>query len=228
MNLPARPLIRTATTVDEMVRAVADDIVSGRLAPGERLDEGGLAKRFSVSRTPVRETLGQLAAMGLIDKRPNRAAIVALLSDESLAAMFEAMAELEAACARLAALRMTAAERRALDDLHRRSAELVRAADEDLYDAANVRFHGLIYAGCRSDHLHGLAAATRARLAPFRRAQFRVDDRLTRSWSEHDLIVAAILRGDAAAAAEATRAHVLTVSTASAAFVSAHRAGDRP
>ena len=107
-----RNLIRSGTTVDQMVRAIGDRIVTGFLRPGEKLDEASLAARFDVSRTPVREAIGQLSAMGLVERRPNRGAIVAVVTQEHLASMFS-MAELSI-CARLRQ-RMTAGERRAGD-----------------------------------------------------------------------------------------------------------------
>lgn len=212
-------LIRTGETVDQMVRAIADSIVTGRLRPGERLDEASLAQRYEVSRTPVREALGQLSAMGLVDRRPNRGAIVALISQDRLAAMFEAMAELEAVCARLSALRMNARERRELEEHHEQSARLVHLGAEDEYEICNTAFHSMLYRGAHNIHIEELALATRGRLAPFRRAQFRLAGRLGKSWREHDAIVRAILRGDAASAAGAARAHVSQVSAASATFV---------
>ena len=215
-----RPLVRAGTTVDQMVQVLADEIVRGLLPPGEKLDEGGLAERFGVSRTPVREALRQLSTMGLVERPPNRRAVVQAITDERLTEMFDAMGELEAVCARLSAQRMTAGERRALADLHRGSAALVRDGAREAYEEANVRFHTLLYEGSHSGYLRDFVGATRARLAPFRRAQFRVADRLPRSWEEHDAIVAAILRGDAEAAATAARAHVLTVGVASATFLS--------
>ncbi|MGC2855826.1 GntR family transcriptional regulator [Novispirillum sp. DQ9] len=223
-----RPLIRAGTTVTDMVRMLADEIVTGLRRPGEKLDEPGLADHFGVSRTPVREALGQLAAMGLAERRPNRGAVVATVTDQRLTEMFEAMAELEASCARFAAQRMTAGERRALDDLHQQSAVLVRSGAQEDYEVLNTRFHSLLYEGSHSGYLRDLVVATRGRLAPFRRAQFRVLGRLGKSWQEHDAIVAAILRGDGEAAARATRAHVFTVSAASASFVSGQRDGSSP
>ena len=76
-----------------------DEIVRGIIAPGTSLDETGLARRFQVSRTPVREAIRLLAASGLIEARAHRAAVVARPSEKRLAGMFEAMAELEALCA---------------------------------------------------------------------------------------------------------------------------------
>ena len=128
----ARGLIRSGKTVESLVRAIADDIVSGRLDPGARLDESSLATRYEVSRTPVREALGQLSAIGLIDRRPNRGAVVAVLSDELLASMFEAMTELEAICARLSAERISvdriSTDRDSSDRISRHDPTMVRAA----------------------------------------------------------------------------------------------------
>jgi len=214
-----RGLIRSGTTVDQMVRAIGDRIVTGVLRPGEKLDEVSLAARFEVSRTPVREALGQLSAMGLVERRPNRGAIVAVVTQEHLTSMFESMAELEGICARFCAERMTGSERRALETEHQASARLVRLGAEEDYEYFNTEFHSRLYRGAHSTHIQELTATTRSRLAPFRRAQFRLAGRLAKSWQEHDAIVTAILRGDAAAAGKAAKDHVSIVSEASAAFI---------
>jgi DNA-binding GntR family transcriptional regulator len=215
-----RKLVRTGTTVDQMVRAISDRIVTGIIRPGEKLDEVSLANRYEVSRTPVREALGQLAAMGLVDRRPNRGAIVALVKPDQLASMFESMAELEAICARFSAQRMTAQERRALEIEHGAAVQLVTQRREADYELFNSDFHTRLYRGAHSTHIYELATSTRSRLAPFRRAQFRLEGRLEKSWKEHDLIVGAIIRRDDVAAGEAARNHVALVSEASAVFAS--------
>ncbi|CDX62948.1 Transcriptional regulator [Mesorhizobium plurifarium] len=219
--MSGRRLVRSGTTVDQMVRAIADRIVTGYLRPGEKLDEGSLAARFDVSRTPVREALGQLSAMGLVERRPNRGAIVAVITQEHLASMFESMAELEAICARFSAERMTGAERRSLELEHQASARLVQLGAEEDYEYFNTDFHSRLYRGAHSTHIHDLTVTTRSRLAPFRRAQFMLPGRLAKSWQEHDVIVTAIMRGDAAAAGKAARDHVSIVSEASAVFAAA-------
>lgn len=213
-----RSLVRSGTTVDQMVRAIADRIVTGYLRPGERLDEVSLAARFDVSRTPVREALGHLSAMGLVERRPNRGAIVAVVTQEHLASMFESMAELEAICARFSAERMTGGERRALEMEHQASARLVQLGAEEDYEYFNTEFHSRLYRGAHNAHIQDLTMTTRSRLAPFRRAQFMLPGRLAKSWQEHDLIVTAIMRGDGAAAGKAARDHVSIVSEASAVF----------
>ncbi|WP_371212334.1 GntR family transcriptional regulator [Methylosinus sp. LW4] len=214
-----RKLVRTGTTVDQMVRAISDRIVTGGMHPGEKLDEASLAERYKVSRTPVREALSRLSAMGLVERRPNRGAIVAVVSRAHLASMFESMAELEAICARFCAERMTEQERRSLEIEHRAAAELVAREAEADYELFNSDFHTRLYRGAHSPHMSELASQTRRRLAPFRRAQFRLDGRLQKSWREHDRIVQSILARDAAAAGSAARDHLTVVGEASVIFV---------
>lgn len=213
-------LVRAGTTVDQMVRAIADHIVTGAIRSGEKLDEASLAERFEVSRTPIREALAQLGAMGLVDRRPNRGAIVAVVTQEHLSSMFESMAELEGICARFSAERMSVDERMALEREHHASVRLVHLGAEEDYEIYNTGFHTRLYQGAHSEHIFELATLTRSRLAPFRRAQFRLMGRLSKSWDEHDAIVTAIMRADGVAAGEAARAHVASVSNASAVFAS--------
>lgn len=216
-----KTLIREGTAVEMMVRAIADHIVAGDLRPGAKLDEMTLAERFAVSRTPIREALGQLAAMGLVDRRPNRGAIVALVTQDQLVSMFESMAELEGICGRFSALRMSSVERAELERGHQASARLVYHGKEEDYEAYNTEFHSQLYKGAHNDHIFELVSLTRSRLAPFRRAQFRLAGRLAKSWEEHDAIVTAIMRGEANAAGDAARSHVAKVSSASLVFASA-------
>ncbi len=207
---------------DQVVRTLADEIVRGAIPPGLRLDERELAQRFAVSRTPVREALGGLCALGLAERRARRGVLAALLPPDRLAAMFAVMAELEAAACRFAAQAMTAAERVRLQTAHEEARLLVQGGDPESYEASNRRFHEILYEGAHNPYLREITLATRNRLMPFRRAQFHLLGRLARSWAEHDRVVAAILRGEAEAAARAMRAHVLTVGQASAEYVLPH------
>jgi DNA-binding GntR family transcriptional regulator len=204
---------RGMTRTEELRLQLADEIVRGDLAPGAALDETGIATRFGVSRTPVREALRQLAASGLVEIRPHRGAVVARPSLERVREMFVAMAELEAVCAGLAAVNMTAPERRNLSDIHDLLRDLVRAGDPQRYHEINESFHAAIYFGAHNSYLAELTLATRVRLQPFRRAQFRTLGRLAKSFEEHEVVVSAILRGDRAAAEAAMREHIGTVET---------------
>ncbi len=199
------------TTVDKLAEDLAETILSGEFAPGYRLDEQALAQRYSVSRTPVREALRQLATTGLIEIRPRRSAIVAKVSPAQLEELFVAMGELEAGCARLAAMSMTLSERRALQTLHDEMRLIAERGDPFAFADANHLLHSMVYKGAHNAILAENASAIRRRLSPFRRAQFHVEGRLFRSHAEHEIVIGAIIRGDAPAAHAAMLHHVTLV-----------------
>ena len=204
----------TSTRAEQLCAEIADAILSGALKPGARLDEQGLADRYEVSRTPVREALRMLAATGLIEVRPRRGATVAQVSSSQLVELFVAMGEIEATCARLSAISMSPIERRQLEALHDRMAGIVDAGDENAYAQANVVFHTRIYEGAHNSVLEEVANGLRRRLSPFRRAQFRAKGRLSSSHMEHAAVLDAILRGDADQAHQAMLRHVNLVEDA--------------
>jgi DNA-binding GntR family transcriptional regulator len=195
-------------------QTIADDIVHGRLVPGTSLDETSIAATFGVSRTPIREAIRQLEAIGLVEARGPRGAIVAALSDSQLDEMFAVMGELEALCARWSAVAMTANERRYLLALQEESGRLVSGGQRESYVEFNTRFHEAIYGGSHNRFLAELALSVRKRCAPFRRAQFETLGRLAKSHAEHGAVVTAIQRGDADMAATAMRAHITVVRNA--------------
>ncbi|MBX3502284.1 MAG: GntR family transcriptional regulator [Alphaproteobacteria bacterium] len=215
--------VEAATRAESIRRSLADEIITGRLAPGTRLDEVGTAERFAVSRTPVREALNQLVGIGLA-QRQGRGLVVAQLAPAMVTEAFELMADLEALCAHYAAQRMTPVERRLLAQIHERAGEAMRHGVREDYDALNTEFHAAIYRGSHNRPLEDAAHAARRRVAPYRTGQFNVSGRLARSFGEHALVVEAIQRGEAARAAAHVRAHVHTVSDASLTYVAAARA----
>lgn len=205
----------TRSTRGELLSStLATDILDGVLPPGTRLDEQGLAERYGVSRTPVREALRQLATSGLIEMRPRRGAVVASITKERLSELFVAMGEIEATCARLSAISMNPMERRRLQTLHRHMGELVTQSLEEAYAQANRTFHLAIYEGAHNPLLLDIATGLRRRLDPFRRAQFRAPGRLVRSHSEHERVATAILAGNSVDAHAAMLDHVHSVEDA--------------
>lgn len=133
----------TIPTTPPMTRAervrlqLAAEILAGDFRPGTRLDEVVQSNRMGVSRTPLREAVRQLASLGLVENRPHRGVVVAEGVGEAL---FETLAELESACARLAAQRM------ATDTRH----EMLRLAADD-GDWLNA-----VHRGCGNSVLVGL------------------------------------------------------------------------
>ena len=188
--------------------AIEEMIATGALRPGQHLDETELAKQFGVSRTPIRETLNQLASMGIVVIRPRRGAIVADLGPQQLVEMFEVMAELEAMCGRLAARRMMPDEHQALLDAHQACRDARDAQDPDAYFYRNEAFHDAIYVGSHNQFLIEQTRSLHRRLRPYRRLQLRVRDRVSNSFDEHDAVVQAIICGDGEATAALLHSHI--------------------
>lgn len=199
------------TAAERVRRALEAELSHGLLEPSSRLDEAALAERFGVSRTPVREALKSLAAQQLVELRPHAGAFVAAPSVQSLLEMFEAMGELEAACAGFAAQRARPADIAALSAAHEACLAAGAAQAHEQFLTANNRFHDAIGAAAGNAFLSGQTLALRRRLAPWRgRVTWRAG-MMPASQIEHAAILEAIMEGDAALAAQRARAHLDTL-----------------
>jgi DNA-binding GntR family transcriptional regulator len=191
-----------------VLRHLSRDIVSGVLAPGQRLIELQLAAELGVSRSPVREAIHRLATEGLVEIRPRRGAFVAALTPKDLQDVFDVREQLERTAAGLAA--SSAGPERAAD-LAAIDAECTAAAaagDVAAFFASNDRLHNLIAELSGNAYLRQLqrSAAQRSFRALFLLADS--DAFLSRSVQEHHAIVEAISRGDRAAAETAMGQHL--------------------
>ena len=197
---------RAATRV---FQGVEEQIATGQLKDGEKLDEASLAERFNVSRTPVREALLQLVGSGLATQIPKRGCFVKAPSFREMIEMFEVMSELEGMCARLAARRISDQQLAALKAANKGCEEAIQANDSDLYYHKNVEFHECIYTACGNSFLASETRSLRRRLQSFRRLQLRVRGRMPQSFNEHDEIIESIEAGDADKADLVSRQHVM-------------------
>ena len=122
--------------------------------------------------------------------------------------MFEVMAELEAVCGRLAAIRISD---QALTQLYEANAQCrmaVETADTNRYYAENEAFHRIIYRQSGNSFLEQEAIKLHKRLKPFRRRQLRCRGRMPQSMAEHEAIVGALTEGNSEAASSLLRDHV--------------------
>ena len=187
----------SSTISDEICKKLAEDIITGVIGPGQKLEEKAIADQFDVSRTPVRDAFRQLEGTGLIQSKAHRGATVIDLDTDQLSDLYEALGEIEALCARLSARRMSALERKRLENLNKESKLQLDAKDDTKYADFNEKIHKAIHDGSQNETLRLLAADLWQRLAPFRRAVFfKLDDWLNESTLEHDDIVNAIVAGD--------------------------------
>ncbi|MEL6324544.1 MAG: GntR family transcriptional regulator [Pseudomonadota bacterium] len=196
------------TRADILCEALEEMIVDGRLLPGERLDETELAQRFDVSRTPVREAIRALVAIGLVEAGGRQGAVVTRISASMLIEMFDLMAMLEGMCAERAARRASAEDRAVLHSVHQRLVASFDTPDPDTFYKINIEFHDRIYAAARTKFLADQAIRLRRRLAPFRMRVTYQPGRMRESITEHQAILTAIEEGKGEAARDAAIAHV--------------------
>lgn len=194
------------TLSDEIFQRLVDEIISGRLKPGARLDEPSICRKFGVSRTPIREALRRLGGTGLVETEARRGVTVAQIDVARLNDMVETLAELEALCARLAAVRMTVLEKKRLEFSNATRKKKVREKKADL-SALNNEFHEAVYAGCHNDSLADVTRGFRRRLAPFRALQFTRGN-TEYAFHDHDAITEAILQSNEERAQATMRDHI--------------------
>jgi DNA-binding GntR family transcriptional regulator len=87
--------IRPRTLRDEVVTAIREAIIRGKIKPGERLKEGAIAEQMGVSRNPVREALRQLEQEGLVVTHPNQGSFVRVFEEKDIKEIFTLRAGLE-------------------------------------------------------------------------------------------------------------------------------------
>lgn len=210
MTKPQTHYESTESSQSEFVRrAIGEEIMTGRLRPGDFLSESRLADKYGVSRTPVREAIRLLAGDRLVKLRPGQRSVVRGQTVAEVLDQFEAMSELESACARLAARRRSEQDLRRMERAQAMCKAHAKEADTDSYYSANVIFHEAIYAASGNHYLQTETLRLRDRLRFLRITQGRLPGRLDESASEHEEVLEAIRTHQEDAAAEAMRGHLI-------------------
>lgn len=183
-------------------------IVSGRLKPGEKLEENEIARTYEVSRTPVREALMKLEAINLIERRPRQGAVVRGITLKRLVQMLEVCSSLEGIAGGLAARRIKEEQRAELIAAYEACAVAEKAGDPDNYYDANIEFHKTIFHATNNEILIEQLYHFGERLEPFIRQQHHKDGWLEKTMIDHKAILDSILKGRSEEAADLMRRHV--------------------
>lgn len=186
--------------------AIRDDIVSGVFGPGGRLTEEVLARRYGVSRVPVREALRTLESEGFVTTRRHAGACVAEPTEQEAADLLELRMLLEPLAAARAARRRGEAHLKVLRGLVRLGQERARRGQGEDLRSLGGWFHETLAQASGSPGLITLLTQMRHKLAWMYVVESPV--RPVESWAEHGAIVDAVARGDAERARTLTAAHV--------------------
>ena len=199
-------IIRIESSPDlvEQVRArLLDAICDGSLAPGARLTQEELAASLNVSRQPVLQALRLLKGDGFVIDAGRRGLMVAPLDGAMIERIYAVRAVLDGLAARLAAERKVKLDH-ALIDAGRKAAAGTRLAA--MIDA-DMRFHHALYAASGNDFIAESAERHWRHIRRAMGAVLRTPGTRASVWDEHEAILHAVARGDAARAERLARAH---------------------
>ncbi|MRX42163.1 FCD domain-containing protein [Agromyces sp. Q22] len=204
MPLPARaPAERPKSMRDHAYTHLRDAIVSGELAPGERLRDPELEAWLGVSRTPIREAIARLEVAGLVQTRRAKQTVVAPLDTRTALAAQRIAATLHALAVREAVPQLTTADLEAMGDANAAFAEALHADDVDAAITADDAFHGVAVTASANPLLPGLLEQVTPLLRRLERARFgSLAGR--GSVADHDRIIEFCAAGLADEAAAAT------------------------
>lgn len=202
--------IAVSSIANEAFLKLTQAIVSGEFAPGERLSEAELARRFGISRGPIREALGRLEGK-LVTRMPRVGVSVINLSPEKLVELFAVREALEGMAARLAAERMTDEEIDELEKLleqHGSKADVASGAA--YYQASNDDdFHFRIVRSARNEQLeHMLLEELYFKLKLYRYRISTSPGRARKALEEHRDIARAIAGRNPDEAETVMRRHI--------------------
>lgn len=199
---------KDVATRDEITELLRDAIFSGELKPRERLVEAELSERYMVSRTPIREAIHNLAAVGLVHLEPYKGAIVADVDVNSIREIYVVRIGLEGLATQLAVPNIPDSVLEQLQQLHGQMAYYMEENDHLRFGDCNEEFHSLIYAHCGNRTLINMIDDLLKRSQVFRRSSWRSDRNMQSTLSGHQEILDGLLARDAERARRAVESHI--------------------
>ncbi len=212
------------TKADDIALVIEEAIVSGELAPGTVLRQEQLSEQFNVSRTPIREALRRLAALGLVSFVPNRGVRVRTMSRDEVQEAFLVRAELEALATAIAATKITDEDLVELQECEQRFSRLTqelrsrepgeeRRAIMGDWIRANHGFHDVIYRVAELPMVEQFAKSARRTFsgpAVWAPGDHSLDGLYERNDQQHKAIRQALAARSADGARALARQHVLS------------------
>jgi len=202
-------VVRPPSLAEHVYVVVRDDILAGRLAPGERLSEAFITERTGVSRSPVREAIRLLQAEGLVHSERGRGTYVSYrLSSEEAQLIYRCRLAIEPYMTSRAAERATSQEiQRYAEILDRFTQAIESNADGRTISAIDSEFHSAIYEASDSP-LIVIFRSYWARLQLQLSTLVYGQETPARFYGEHVAILNAIRGGDQAGAGTLMAAHI--------------------
>jgi DNA-binding GntR family transcriptional regulator len=183
--------VENLTLRERVYRYLRSEIVSSRIPPGAELQEVPLAESLGVSRGPIREALGALAAEGLVTITPRRGAVVTALAKRDFVEAYQVREVLEGLAARLAVPVITDEELEIMAAAVRAMEAAARDRDLRGFFDANAAFHGAFVEASGNRKLIDIHRRLISQMGPYRVPSARLRGNLEHSIAEHRSILEA-------------------------------------
>ncbi len=211
--LTRRPGEATGTLADHVYRFLADRLMAGRAAPGDKLSLRAVAETLGVSMMPVRAAVSRLAAEGALEVLPKRAATVPLMRADQFRDITRVRIEIEGAAAVMACQSANRSDLTTIADRERAFRILSRERAPDLARAvaANQEFHFAIYRAAKSPELQAIIERLWLRVGPILNFDLRASPERLKIGDAvrcHQAILAALQDGDPQVARTAIAADI--------------------
>lgn len=206
-------LLRSKTVTDAVYERLKSDILSGVYKPGEKLYENELAKKFDVSRTPIRDATIRLEKEGLITMKPNKRGIfIRKLSKKNMEDHYETRAVLEGLAAKLATIKATEKD-------HQRLSRIIIQMEDTLNEnknledfkeivLLNIEFHSCILRIADNSALADMLATLSNVIILVRSTSWINKNRILEVFEEHKSITSMIISGNEIGAKQEAEEHI--------------------
>ena len=203
-----QPALENLTLWQRVHTHLREEILSGELPAGSELQEVALSKTLGVSRGPIREAIGRLAAEGLVTVRPRRGAVVRALSSDEFIEAYQVREALETMAVRLAVPKLTADDLAALEREIEEMSACGASGDVQGFFEANTAFHLVFFDAAGNRMLADLYRHVRAQIDRHRLRSLELRGDVSRSIAEHKAILRAAKAGDVDRAVHLVSEHI--------------------
>ncbi len=207
-NTAAVAPVENVTLWERVYTHLREQILDNTLPPGTVLSEVPLAASLGVSRGPIREALGRLAAEGLVTVRPRRGAVVSALTHEEFLQAYQVREALETLAIRLAVPNLTDEDVDRIDAIVDRQALALERDDIDGFFVLNSSFHQLFVDVSRNTTLQDMYRQLIAHMGRYQMRSVALRGTVRRSVAEHRAIARACRARDAERAERLLRNHI--------------------
>lgn len=200
---------QNCSLVEIIFRQLEGMILSGKIEPGERINESRLSGQLGVSRAPIREALRLLASSGILEIRAKRGMFVRELEIKEVEELYDIRAALDVLAGEKAAERIDDGHLPMLNRWMEEMAVFVDAQDTDAYYRANIAFHAAIVEVAGNARLLAIYEGVCKQMSLFRRISLSLPGQLRLSLQRHERILDAVKSKDSVKAATVMRNHTL-------------------